>query len=352
MKKVCLLITLLLVTFQFTNGQTIRKVANGIWKITYGIPENHLPTEFKNRPAFNGLNKMQVINTSPVDVKNIHFRQMPKGVLAEIKVDTSERFYGFGLQTNTFDQTGMRREIRTNSWVVGNIGFGHAPMPFYISTKGYGVLVNSSRYVTFYVASKGKLDERVRNKRANQKEENIVLNTVQLYGKAVTPSNEVSIQAEGAKGVEIYIIAGPQMLQVMQRYNLFSGGGGIPPMWGLGFEYRAKATFTDKQIQQTGQYFRDNHIPCDIMGLEPGWQTASYSCSFVWNPKNFPAPDSFISSMNKNGFKLNLWEHAYTHPTSPIFQKIAPYSANYTVWGGAVPDFISAGARKVFGDYH
>ncbi|HKG67676.1 MAG TPA: TIM-barrel domain-containing protein, partial [Segetibacter sp.] len=105
-------------------------------------------------------------------------------------------------------------------------------------------------------------------------------------------------------------------------------------------------------IQETGHYFRDNDIPCDMIGLEPGWQTASYSCSFRWNNKNFPNPDSFIYRMNKSGFKLNLWEHAYTHPTSPIFEKIAPYSANYTVWSGAVPDFISSEGRKVFGDYH
>jgi alpha-D-xyloside xylohydrolase len=56
--------------------------------------------------------------------------------------------------------------------------------------------------------------------------------------------------------------------------------------------------------------------------------------------------------MNRKGFKLNLWEHAYTHPTSPIFQKIAPYSGNYTVWAGAVPDFILPQARKIFGGYH
>ncbi|WP_297817411.1 TIM-barrel domain-containing protein [Segetibacter sp.] len=352
MKKNFFLIVILFANFQFSGAQTIQKIANGIWKITYGTPEKYLPTTFKNPPATEGLNKMQQVATPPIDVKNIHFSQMAKGVLAEIKIDTSERFYGFGLQTNTFDQTGMRREIRTNSWIVGNIGFGHAPMPFYISTKGYGVVVNSSRYVTFYMASKGKLDERVRNKKLNPREQKIELSTVNLYGKAVTPSNEVAIQIEGTKGIEIYVFAGPDMMQVMQRYNLFSGGGGIPPLWGLGFKYRAKATFTDKQIEQTGQYFRDNDIPCDMMGLEPGWQTASYSCSFAWNPKNFPVPDSFISKMSNNGFKLNLWEHAYTHPTSPIFEKIAPYSSNYTVWGGAVPDFISAGGRKVFGDYH
>jgi alpha-D-xyloside xylohydrolase len=347
-----LLLFVLFLCSQFTEAQIIKKVANGIWKITYGIPEKHLPDEFKSKPAVEELNKMQEITSPPFNLKDIHFEKMAKGVLAEMKVDTSERFYGFGLQTNAFDQTGMRREIRTNSWTVGNIGFGHAVMPFYISSKGYGVVVNSSRYITLYMASKGKMDKRLLHKKENKTGEKIQLSTVQLYGKAVTPSDEVSIQIDGSQAIELYLIAGPEMLQVMQRYNLFSGGGGIPPLWGLGFKYRAKATFTDKQIQETAQYFRDNHIPCDMIGLEPGWQTAAYSCSFKWNNKNFPNPDSFIYKMNKNGFKLNLWEHAYTHPTSPIFEKIAPYSANYTVWGGAVPDFISPQGRKIFSDYH
>jgi len=56
--------------------------------------------------------------------------------------------------------------------------------------------------------------------------------------------------------------------------------------------------------------------------------------------------------MNSQHFKINLWEHAYTHPTSPIFSQIASYSGDYTVWTGAVPDFILPQARKIFGGYH
>lgn len=91
MKKDLFLITVLLITFQFSKAQTIQKVANGIWKMTYGTPEKHLPTEFKNPPATAGLNKMQQVNTMPLDIKNIHFSQMAKGVLAEIRIDTSEK---------------------------------------------------------------------------------------------------------------------------------------------------------------------------------------------------------------------------------------------------------------------
>jgi alpha-D-xyloside xylohydrolase len=352
MKKSASFILLLLLIIQFATAQTIEKVAPGIWKIVYGTPEKYLPTDFKEAPSLAGLQALPAVDTPPFKLNDINFRKANSGMVAELTVDTAEKFYGFGLQTNTFEQRGMRRDIRINSWVAGDIGFGHAAMPFYISSKGYGVLVNTARYTTFYVASKGKLDTELSKGDTTVNGQKIALSTVDLYGKKHTRSNEISILVNGTEGVELYIFAGPHMREVLQRYNLFSGGGALPPLWGLGFKYRAKASFNEKQVADIAQYFRDNHIPCDMLGLEPGWQTQTYSCSFVWNKKNFPDPDAFIQTISNKGFKLNLWEHAYTHPSSPLFDSIARYSGNYTVWSGAVPDFITAGAQRIFGDYH
>src|SRR4051812_25312841 len=72
MKKNIFLFTYLLLAIQITYSQTISKVGNGIWKITYGTPEKHLPTDFKNPPAKVSLNKLPQVNTPPIDIKNIH----------------------------------------------------------------------------------------------------------------------------------------------------------------------------------------------------------------------------------------------------------------------------------------
>ncbi|HEV7333881.1 MAG TPA: TIM-barrel domain-containing protein [Flavisolibacter sp.] len=334
------------------HSQTVEKMAPGIWKVVYGTPEKYLPSELKEKPMAEALSRLKLVDSPPFDFNRIQFRKANGGILAEMDVDSTERFYGFGMQTNTFEQRGMRREIRLNSKVTGNLGLGHASMPFYISSKGYGVLVNTSRYTTFYMASKGKLDERVSKGMASQDGQKIALSTVELYGKKYTPSNEVSILVSGTEGVELYVFAGPQMKDVVQRYNLFSGGGALPPLWGLGFKYRAKATFNEEQVGEITRYFREKNIPCDMLGLEPGWQTTSYPCSFVWNKKNFPDADAFINRINAQGYKLNLWEHAYTHPSSPIFDSIARHAADYTVWSGAVPDFLTQEGQRIFGDYH
>ena len=186
MTKFNFLLFCFLFFLQSLQSQSVEKVAPGIWKVVYGTPEKYLPTELKEKPLTEALLRLTAVDAPPFNVKGIQFRKANGGVLAEMTVDSTERFYGFGMQTNTFEQRGMRREIRLNSKVTGNLGLGHASMPFYISSKGYGVLVNTSRYTTFYMASKGKLDERVAKGMADESGQKVALSTVELFGKKYT----------------------------------------------------------------------------------------------------------------------------------------------------------------------
>ena len=47
------------------------------------------------------------------------------------------------------------------------------------------------------------------------------------------------------------------------------------PAWGLGVKYRGKSDFSDTKALNLANYFRKNNIPCDMFGLEPGWQTVN-----------------------------------------------------------------------------
>jgi alpha-D-xyloside xylohydrolase len=350
--KIVVAILCVLPVSRIAIAQQMVKLSPGVWKIVYGEPEAVKPGDFKEEALLEALNKMPAGNDAPAIAKTIRFSQSTGGIVAELTLDASERIYGFGLQVNTFEQRGFRREIRTNSWITGNIGFSHAPMPFFISSKGYGVLVNTSRYVNFYMGSQHKLTETINIKEQLEKTAEPGSTLKDLYNKNYKSSNDVEIQVKGSRGMEIILFEGPSMKQVVERYNLYSGGGALPPLWAMGFKYRAKNTFTASEVASFSSYFRDNHIPCDMFGLEPGWQSAAYSCSYAWNQQKYPNPDSLLDIMHGRQYKLNLWEHAYVHPTSPIFDSIVPYSGDYAVWKGAVPDFILPQARKIFGDYH
>jgi alpha-D-xyloside xylohydrolase len=59
-----------------------------------------------------------------------------------------------------------------------------------------------------------------------------------------------------------------------------------------------------------------------------------------------------IAGLQQEHYHLNLWEHAFTHPSSPIYQPLLAHSGDYEVWGGLVPDFLDGKARKIFADFH
>lgn len=334
------------------SAQEVSRAANGIWKIAYGEQEAIKPGDFKEAPFTTELDKMSSGQSAPAMLASIQFSRGTGGAQAELPLEEGERLYGFGLQVNTFEQRGLRREIRTNAWTIGNIGFSHAPMPFYISSKGYGILINTSRYVNVYAGSQHKLQESVGIKKEITSPGEPGSSPSALYSKNYKSSAHVAILVQGAPGMEIIYFEGPSMKAVMERYNLYSGGGALPPLWSLGFKYRAKNTFTANEVASFAAYFREKHIPCDMFGLEPGWQSAAYSCSYTWSKQKFPNPDSLLQVMHGRNYKLNLWEHAYVHPTSPIFDSLVPLSADYAVWKGAVPDFILPAARSIFGGYH
>jgi alpha-D-xyloside xylohydrolase len=114
--------------------------------------------------------------------------------------------------------------------------------------------------------------------------------------------------------------------------------------------YRCEKDFTQEEVLKLADEFRQRKMPCDVIGLEPGWQTNAYSCSFVWS-KKFPDPKAMIGKLEQSHYKLNLWEHAFTHPSSPIHKALMPHSGDYEVWGGIVPDFLDPAGRKIFADF-
>lgn len=125
----------------------------------------------------------------------------------------------------------------------------------------------------------------------------------------------------------------------------------VPPMWGLGMWYRIYGGSDEKALEKLAEQFREEKLPMDVLGLEPGWHSHSYSCTYKWSYL-FPHPEEMIEKMSKQGYKLNLWEHLYVYPKMPRFiRNSLHYSGDYEVWNGLVPDFATKGASELFENY-
>ena len=308
-------------------------VAPGIWRVTLGTPESAVPTSLREfEPRGDGLSALPAAEAAPITAGDIRFKATPRGSVISLPMEKGEDIFGFGLQlTGSAKQTGMKRTIRVNSDPRMATGDSHAPVPFYVSTRGYGVYVDTARYATFYAGT----HEAPRHP-----------------GQPGPTGKNMLIEVPAAQGVDLYVFAGPSLQQAVQRYVLFSGGGCMPPLWGMGVLYRAKGDSTAEEVLALAREFRARRIPCDAIGLEPGWHTHAYSCSYAWNKKHFPDPDGFIAALTALGYRVNLWEHVFVHPSAPIHEALLPYAGDRGVWGGLVPDLTVPEARAIFAGYH
>ena len=318
----------------------------GIWRATIGTPEPHSPVRSRLiQPASAALHTLPAVGDVPL--QGVHASVDRRGASVVLPLATGELIYGFGLQVLSFQQRGKKRTIRVNADPKGDSGDSHAPLPFYVTTRGYGVLVDTFRQAQFYCG-----DAHPKPTQPAPLTPTDISNPAHMRELDRQEPGQMRVEIPRAAGVDIYLFAGPSMLNAVQRYNLFSGGGVQPPEWGLGFWYRPEMHLSAEEILTLAREFRTHNIPCDVLGLEPGWQTHSYSCSFAWEPSRFPDPRKFLDQARALDYRVNLWEHAFTHPSSPIFAPLVPHSGDYAVWQGLVPDFAGEPARQIFGDYH
>lgn len=328
----------------------MEQVAKGIWKIVLGEPEEYTPESFREFAVKKDeIEQIPLSRRAEIGDGDIRWKKTKRGVTVTLPMKTDEDIYGFGLQLRSFNQAGRRRYIKVNSDPAADTGEGHAPVPFYISSAGYGLYVNTLRYTTFLMGTNSERGKSAGMTAENEPHEEF--SEAAIYAlKRAKEERRVIIDVPSAEGVEIYLFEG-SFMEIVQRYNLFSGGGCMPPMWGLGMWYRAYGGGDEQAVKRLGEQFRTEGIPMDVLGLEPGWHSHSYSCTYKWSTL-FPHHDEMIADMAEKGYKLNLWEHIYVYPKAPFYQELLPYSGDYEVWNGLVPDFAVKEACRLFEDYH
>ena len=309
-----------------------------IYKLTLGTPEKIVPSNYKME------SKTTLSDSCKYPTDRIKYKTTAQGFSIELPLG-GEEIFGFGLQLKSVCHKGTKKTLRPNADPLSDSGDSHAPVPFFVTDKGYGIYVDTARYATFYCGA-----HHVHDHAAAQNK--IATSTEELYAVRKSDESVMLIDIPAAKGVDLYIIEGNSIMDIVSEYNMFSGGGCMPSLWGLGVLYRCYSKSSAEEILGFAKYFRDNHMPCDIIGLEPGWQTKVYSCSYLWNRENFPDPQGMLDSLKKDRFRVNLWEHAFVNGESPIYEDLKAHCGDFEVWEGLVPDFADEKASDIFAGYH
>ncbi|MEC5146436.1 TIM-barrel domain-containing protein [Chitinophaga sp. 212800010-3] len=314
-------------------------VAPGVWKAVVGNPEKiDLLGTAGIQPRKEALQQLgeRDFPFSPADC----FAASAAGkVHLRFPLQEDEQIYGLGLQFKTVNRRGQVLHLHMDHYGGTDNGRTHAPVPFYISSKGYGVLINSARYIDVYTGTAVRKDSQHPPKVYDRNTD---------PGWSAQPYSDAVEMLVPAAGTEVYVFAGKTPMEVVQRYNLFNGGGVLPPKWGLGFTQRTPTLYTAEQVKAEAVAFREHGFPLDFIGLEPGWQSKAYPCTFEWDKSRFPDPAGFVKEMREKGIHLNLWLNPYLSPASALYDSVKLLSGSHTVWNGLVPDFTLPQARQLF----
>jgi alpha-D-xyloside xylohydrolase len=325
------------------------QTAPGIWRATAGNMTGEMRyTDWAAAPPRLEALGRKSPQDFPFSADSLGFQKTPDGkLMVRIPCASGEKLFGFGLQLDGLDKTQSVLNLNVDHWSTGG-GRTHAPVPFYISSRGYGVFFNTARFLKVYAQvgnrkdSPGNPPPVDRNPPPDEK---------QSPWDALPRSDAVEALVDGP-GVELVVFAGDGPADIVARYNLFCGGGAWPPLWGLGFWHRVHAAAGAAQVMDEVREFEAHDIPLDVIGLEPGWMSKSYPCTFEWQKKRFPDPAAFAAELLKKGIRLNLWENPYVSPEAGLFKTLYPLSGSHMVWLGLVPDYTLPEARRALLNQH
>lgn len=208
-----------------------------------------------------------------------------RGINLENKIATvrfnakkNEDWIGFGDQTRTrLYHRGTVADLH-----VRNVK-SYIPVPFFMSTGGYGILVNTTHHIVFDMAK--------------------------------SAPGEFSWSDHRGE-VDYFILLGSDFKELLNIYTGLTGKPKLPPEWAFGLWYICRTQANDVEAVNDALNFRREEIPCDVIGLEPGWMETYYDLTTEkkWNKKLFPIPSwaqngphTFINAIKRMGFHFELW---------------------------------------------
>ncbi len=317
-------------------------VAPGVWRAQIG--KSDLPTLLSAAKAVPDKEGLKAIRS---EVKALPFpKELGGGNVQDefasvrIPLDSTEKLFGLGLQMHGSNRRGEVFHLRVDHYAEGKDRL-HAPVPLYVSSKGYAVFFNTARPISIYAGVGNRRDAKNPAPRDRNTDPN-------WDAQPISDAVEASVQGPG---MEILLFAGPTPMQAIERYNLFCGGGTLPPRWALGFWHRTPSLDSAEDVQKEVAEFERRDYPLDVLGLEPGWQSKSYPCTFEWSPSRFPDPAQFVSGLKSKGIHVNLWTNPYVSPSSSIAKELESSYASHMVWLGPAPDLMVPSAAKTLGDF-
>ncbi|MCM1261763.1 MAG: alpha-xylosidase [Butyrivibrio sp.] len=216
------------------------------------------------------------------DMNDTYIRQ-------QLSIGVGELLYGTGERFTPFVKNGQTVEIYNEDGGTSTEQ-SYKNIPFYISNRGYGVLVNHPEKVSFEFAT-----------------ENVTKTAFSVKGGSL----------------DYFFIGGANMKEVLTRYTDLSGKPSLPAPWTFGLWL--STSFTTNYDEATVMSFIDGMlergIPLRTFHFDCFWMKAFHWTDFVWDSEVFPDPAGLLQRIKAKGLNICVWINPYIGQESVMFKE-------------------------------
>ena len=210
-------------------------------------------------------------------------------MIDSLDLDVGERVYGLGERFTAYVKNGQVVDIWNGDGGTAS-EMAYKNVPFYMTNRGYGVLVEDSSDVSFEVAS-----EKV---------------------------ERVQFSLEGQKLVYDVIYGGTPK-GILERYTALTGRPALPPAWSFGLWL--STSFTTSYDEKTVTSFIDGmarrDIPLSVFHFDCFWMKDNHLTDLTWDPEVFPDPEGLLKKLKARGLHICCWINPYIAQESSLFDE-------------------------------
>jgi len=217
-----------------------------------------------------------------------------------------EAFYGFGERFNALDQRGNTLDNRVYGQYTGQGKRSYIPMPFFLSSRGYGLWLKTDRQAWFDMACS--------------------------RGDCWTVSGEV--EEDGSLEVAVFLQPAPR--GIVQAFSACTGKAELPPPWVFGLWMSSNDWNSQAEVLRQVRLTEEHAIPATVLVSEAWsdeikfyiWNDAqnpirpssqAYTLEdFTFPPQGrWPDPKAMVEELHRAGLRLVLWQNPLLKQNKP-----------------------------------
>lgn len=258
--------------FIFKSGKTKLEISKGSQILFHYFYENELKAEVAARSIariFDPDGKVHMSNS--------------------FVLEPGEKIYGLGERFSNFVKIGQEIEMWNADGGTETMQ-SYKNIPLYLSNRKYGIFVDSSKKVSYEIASQQV--DRV----------------------------EFSVPDQT---LSYYFIGGSDNKEVLDHYTALTGRPPLLPAWSYGLWLTT--SFTTKYDEHTVMSFIngmiERKIPLSVFHFDCCWMKPTEWCNFEWDPDIFPDPEGLLEKIHDKGIKICVWINPYIAQKSRLFDE-------------------------------